>query len=102
MSASASATAGSVSAMITPRCPDGELAGVSQYVVAACLAHICGDLEVGRPRVTKVQDHQREVMTVDRGGVGGCPGEEPVVAEVVRVGPLPPGNCISQVISLDV
>src|SRR2546423_2381548 len=102
MSGQRLATAGSARAMITPRRPDGELAGPSHHAVAAGPAHVCGYLLVGRRRVPEVQDHEREVMAADRGRVGGRARKLSLEAEVVRVGPSRPGNFGSEVISLDV
>src|SRR5690242_14467446 len=102
MSGQRSAIAGSARAMITPRRPDGELAGPGHHTVATSPAHVSGYLRVGRCRIPEVQDHEREIVMADRRRIGGCARKQSLVAEVIRIGPSLPGNFGAEVISLDV
>src|ERR1051326_8674844 len=87
-----SAAAGSAMATVPPGGPgrrrpagrpDREPARPGHHVIAAGVPHVRGDLGVGGRGVPEVQDHEREVVTLDRGGVGRRSGPGARVAEAV-------------------
>src|SRR5204862_4992202 len=96
------ATAGSVRTMITPRCPDSELAGPGQHVVAARAVHVRGDLRVCRGRIPEAEDDEGEVVAVDCGRIGRRSRAHALVPEEICAGPAWPGHFGPEVIRLDI